>query len=70
MSRIMHDRVANLLPRLISPNQSDFVKGRIIVENVLLTQELIHDIRRRGKPSNVVLKLDMTKSYDRYLGFP
>ncbi|XP_060210644.1 uncharacterized protein LOC132637595 [Lycium barbarum] len=29
------------------------------------TQEIVSDIRLRGKPANVVLKLDMTKSYDR-----
>ncbi|XP_070004494.1 uncharacterized protein [Nicotiana sylvestris] len=42
-----------------------FVKGRSIVKNILLTQEIISDIRLRGKPSNVVIKLDMVKAYDR-----
>ncbi|XP_060200214.1 secreted RxLR effector protein 78-like [Lycium barbarum] len=54
-----------LLPYLISKNQSGFVKGRNIFENILLTQEIVSDIRLRGKPANVVLKLDMTKAYDR-----
>ncbi|XP_075099484.1 uncharacterized protein LOC142176254 [Nicotiana tabacum] len=35
-----------------------------IVENILLTQEIITDIRLRGKLSNVVIKLDMAKAYD------
>ncbi|XP_075101679.1 uncharacterized protein LOC142177113 [Nicotiana tabacum] len=42
-----------------------FVKGRSIVENILLTQDIIKDIRLRGKPSNIVIKLDMEKAYDR-----
>ncbi|XP_060177818.1 uncharacterized protein LOC132607752 [Lycium barbarum] len=42
-----------------------FVKGINIIENVLLTQEIITDIRKRGKPANVVIKLDMAKAYDR-----
>ncbi|XP_059310014.1 uncharacterized protein LOC132061173 [Lycium ferocissimum] len=42
-----------------------FVKGRSIIENVLLTQEIVTDIRKRGKPANVVIKLDMAKAYDR-----
>ncbi|XP_060190710.1 uncharacterized protein LOC132619973 [Lycium barbarum] len=59
--------------------QSGFVKGRSIVENILLAQEIVHDIRIRGKPANVVIKLDMEKAYDRipkkdfpftYLGVP
>ncbi|XP_060200436.1 uncharacterized protein LOC132628686 [Lycium barbarum] len=45
--------------------QSGFVKGRSIVENILLAQEIVHDIRIRGKPANVVIKLDMAKAYDR-----
>nr|XP_009605190.1 uncharacterized protein LOC104099791 [Nicotiana tomentosiformis] len=46
-------------------SQSGFVKGRSIFENILLTQEIIIDIRLRGKPANVVIKLDMAKAYDR-----
>ncbi|XP_049414633.1 uncharacterized protein LOC125877356 [Solanum stenotomum] len=54
-----------ILPKLISPNQSGFVKGRNITKNVLLAQEVISEIRKRGKPANVVIKLDMAKTYDR-----
>ncbi|XP_060196202.1 uncharacterized protein LOC132625607 [Lycium barbarum] len=45
--------------------ESRFVKGRNITENVLLTQELVADIRKRRKPANVIIKLDMAKAYDR-----
>ncbi|XP_049357633.1 uncharacterized protein LOC125822286 [Solanum verrucosum] len=59
------DGLEGILPKLISPNQSGFVKGRNITENVLLAQEIISEIRKRGKPANVVIKLDMAKAYDR-----
>nr|XP_009629929.1 uncharacterized protein LOC104119987 [Nicotiana tomentosiformis] len=39
--------------------------GRIIFENILLTQEIVTYIRLRGKPANVVIQLDMAKAYDR-----
>ncbi|XP_060190553.1 uncharacterized protein LOC132619771 [Lycium barbarum] len=65
LSRVLHDRLEKVLPALISPHQSGFVKGRSIIENVLLTQEIVTDIRKRGKPANVVLKLDMAKACDR-----
>nr|XP_016466901.1 PREDICTED: uncharacterized protein LOC107789578 [Nicotiana tabacum] len=46
--------------------QSGFVKGRNIVENILLTQEIVTDIRLRTKAGpNFILKQDMTKAYDR-----
>ena len=34
-------------------------------DNVLLVQELIHDINLCTRGGNVVLKLDMVKAYDR-----
>ncbi|XP_075101822.1 uncharacterized protein LOC142177250 [Nicotiana tabacum] len=45
--------------------KAGFVKGRSIVENILLTQEIIADIGMRGKPSNIIIKLYMKKAYDR-----
>nr|XP_033515384.1 secreted RxLR effector protein 78-like [Nicotiana tomentosiformis] len=65
ISRVVHDRPEKILPSLISPNQSGFVKGRSIFENILLTHEIVTDIRLRGKPANVVIKLAMAKEYDR-----
>lgn len=65
LSRIIHDRIEKVIPKIISPNQSGFVKGRRITENVLLVKEIICDIRIRGKLTNVVIKLDMGKAYDR-----
>ncbi|XP_059290876.1 uncharacterized protein LOC132044416 [Lycium ferocissimum] len=65
ISRVVHGRMEKIITSLISPNQSGFVKGRSIFENILLTQEIVSDIRIRGKPANVVIKLDMAKAYDR-----
>ncbi|XP_019234735.1 PREDICTED: uncharacterized protein LOC109215174 [Nicotiana attenuata] len=65
-SRVVHERLAGILPSLISEEQAGFVKRRSIVKNVLLTQEIVTDIRMRTKEGpNVVIKLDMTKAYDR-----
>ncbi|XP_060170522.1 uncharacterized protein LOC132601460 [Lycium barbarum] len=36
-----------------------------IVENIILTQEIISEIRLRAKEANIVKKLDMEKAYDR-----
>lgn len=64
-SRVIHERLVGLLPNLISDEQAGFVKGRSIVKNILLTQEIIINIRLRTKAGpNVVMKLDMTKSYN------
>ncbi|XP_075099497.1 uncharacterized protein LOC142176265 [Nicotiana tabacum] len=66
ISRVVHERLVKFLPSLISKEQAGFFKGRNIVENILLTQEIVTDIRLRTKAGpNVILKLDMTKAYDR-----
>uniref|UniRef100_A0A0V0GVG6 Putative ovule protein n=1 Tax=Solanum chacoense TaxID=4108 RepID=A0A0V0GVG6_SOLCH len=58
--RLLHDKLDSLLPRLISPHQFGFVKGRNITE-----KEIISYTRKRGKPANVVIKLVMAKVYDK-----
>lgn len=54
-----------ILPYLISENQLRFVKGRSISENIMLSQEITHGIKKSKEGDNVVIKLYMTKAYDR-----
>lgn len=49
MSKILSIRLSYLLPRIISDNQFGFVKGRLITENILLTQDIIHGIKTPNK---------------------
>ncbi|XP_060203069.1 uncharacterized protein LOC132631512 [Lycium barbarum] len=65
ISKIINARLATILPRIISKNQSGFVKGRAITENILLTQEISNDIKKPNRGKHIVVKLDMTKAYDR-----
>jgi len=65
ISKLLCIRLTPILPTLISPNQSGFVKDRSISENIMLAQEIIHQIKKPTIGSNVVIKLDMAKAYDR-----
>lgn len=65
ISKILADRMAIFLPSIISLEQSGFIKGRNITENILLAQELLHKIDSKVRGNNVMLKLDMAKAYDR-----
>ncbi|XP_055806998.1 uncharacterized protein LOC129875783 [Solanum dulcamara] len=65
ISKLLCLRLAPILPQLISDNQSEFVKGRSISENIMLAQEIIHNIKRPTVGDNVVIKLVMAKAYDR-----
>lgn len=64
-SCLLADRLSQLLPKIISPNQSGFVCGRLISDNFLFAQEIIMSIGKKNMGGNVALKLDMTKAYDR-----
>ncbi|XP_060188598.1 uncharacterized protein LOC132617573 [Lycium barbarum] len=65
LSKILALRINTILPKIISENQTGFVKGRLITENILLTQEIIHGMRSKSNDCNVVIKLDMSKAYDK-----
>ena len=41
VSKILARRLEKLLPDLVSNSQSAFVKGRLLVENVLLATEMV-----------------------------
>nr|XP_027102884.1 uncharacterized protein LOC113724156 [Coffea arabica] len=66
-SKILALRLAPILSKIISPNQSGFVRGRCIADNYLLAQEVIAGIKQKARGGNVVFKLDMMKAYDRMM---
>lgn len=65
ISRVLADRLVRIIPCIISPQQSGFVKDRQINDNFSLAQEVVGDIGRKNGGYNVVLKLDIAKAYDR-----
>lgn len=45
ISKAMTTRLQPLLDKVIYPNQSAFIKGRSIMDNVVIAQELLHFMR-------------------------
>lgn len=52
------------MPKIISGNQSAFVKGRDITENVLLAQELVQRYGRSNLSLRCAIKVDLRKAFD------
>ncbi|GJX37806.1 hypothetical protein Tco_0251109 [Tanacetum coccineum] len=64
ITKILSNHIKESLKSLISPNQSAFVPSRSISDNILLTQELMHNYHLdRGSPRRA-FKVDIQKAYD------
>lgn len=66
ISKILANRLKEVLPKIISPWQAGFVPGRTIQENSIVAQELVHSMKhKKGKKGLVAIKVDMEKAYDK-----
>ncbi|GJY24251.1 probable RNA-dependent RNA polymerase 1 [Tanacetum coccineum] len=63
-SKIISKRIKDCLCDLVSINQSAFVLGRRISDNILLTQELMHNYHLDRGPSRCAFKVDVQIAYD------
>ena len=63
----MVNRMKPILEKIISPNQSAFVPGRLIQDNIVVAHEVFHYLRgkKRGCQKDMALKIYFNKAYDR-----
>ncbi|XP_074305520.1 uncharacterized protein LOC141640736 [Silene latifolia] len=64
LSKVICNRLRDILPDIVSPSQSAFIKGRDIVGNILICQDLIRLYKRKACSSRMLMKLDLQKAYD------
>ena len=63
-SKILTLRLSPIVQRIVAPTQTAFIKGRYILESVVVTHEIVHSVNKSGE-QGIVLKLDYEKAYDR-----
>lgn len=58
------NRVNIILPYVVGPLQTSFIKGRNSVDNFIILQELVHSSEHRVANSGfMILKLDLQKGF-------
>nr|GEW86093.1 hypothetical protein [Tanacetum cinerariifolium] len=62
--KVLTNRIKSGLEKVVSINQSAFIPGRNIHDNILLTQELLKGYNRKNGPKRCALKIDLQKAYD------
>jgi hypothetical protein len=63
LAKVLANRLASVIGKLIPKTQSAFLKGRQLVEGVVVVNEVIDYAKKVGK-SCMILKVDFEKAYD------
>lgn len=64
ITKVIENRLKPMLSMLISPEQSGYVKGRKILDGIILTHEIIHSLKN-SKQACMILKIDLSKAFDK-----
>ncbi|XP_052623751.1 uncharacterized protein LOC128129111 [Lactuca sativa] len=64
ISKIIVNRIRNCLGDIVSNNQSAFIPGRSILDNILLAQELMVGYKKKRGTPKCTIKIDIQKAYD------
>ena len=57
-------QVNSVADNIISPSQTAFLRGRNILEGVVILHETVHELHRKNH-SGVIFKIDLEKAYDK-----
>lgn len=67
ISKVLVNRLQPFMDRIISEQQSAFIPGRQIQDNIIVAHEVFHYLKhkKKGNKVSVAVKLDLNKAYDR-----
>ena len=63
-SKVIAKRLEKVLALLINPDQTGFIKGRYIGQNVILINDILEETKIQNIRSGILLQLDFRKAFD------
>jgi hypothetical protein len=64
ISKILADRLASIMPSIVSEEQKGFIHGRDIKDCLCIASEAVNLLHNKSFGGNVALKIDITKAFD------
>lgn len=64
ITKIMSNCLRRVMDTLVRINQTAFIQGRSIVENILMCHEIARGFGRKSHSKSAILKIDLRKAYD------
>ncbi|GJR75133.1 RNA-directed DNA polymerase, eukaryota, reverse transcriptase zinc-binding domain protein [Tanacetum coccineum] len=64
ISKIITNMIKSDLKKLVQNNQSAFIPGRVIQDNIMISQEILRGYGRKKGQKRCAMKIDLQKAYD------
>ncbi|CAL0305463.1 unnamed protein product [Lupinus luteus] len=64
ISKLLAARIKKIIPSVISECQTAFIKGRYIMDGVVIANEIVKQARRKKDGDCFIFKVDFKKAYD------
>lgn len=64
ISKVIANRLKPILPTLVSEEQTRYVEGRQILNNIIQAHEIVHSLKN-NKQAGMIIQLDLVEAYDK-----
>ncbi|KAG8475469.1 hypothetical protein CXB51_032329 [Gossypium anomalum] len=64
---VIANRFKSIFLKIIGQEKVGFITGRSIIDNVIITQEVLHSMRTKKKLQWMTIKIDLKKAYEKVL---